>query len=258
MSGGVGIVGDFTTMIQRLVAAQLYDVNTGIPAHVTSYDRKTQTCSAQPVIPHAFIDETGQRMPDPLPTITNVPVAFVGAGANSITYELYRGDIVWLQFAQRRIDTWMHRGGGNADSEDDRTHDLNDAVATIGPRNLSSALPADAVSPDAMVIRFEKQLRIGSAAAGDGVVRFSDAKKIADALTTAITVLQSSTIMGTALAAAITAASDPSTGNPQTVITLGFLKTTLLVDPSAGALQALKDALAELGFPSSSTEVRLR
>lgn len=146
---------------QRRVDAALRRVNTSIPAKVLSYDRARQSIEAQPLVRVAYTDESGVRRVERLPAVTNVPIAFQGAGAYSSTFPLAKGDTVLLLFSQASLDKWCTRGG-DVDPIDDRRFDLSDAIALPGLRAFPDALGDDATADDAWVMA-GPEIRIGGA-----------------------------------------------------------------------------------------------
>ncbi len=135
-------------VIAEAIEARLIDVHTGIPARVLSYDAVKQKCSVQIELRQATFDESGARIPLPLPIINNVPVVFGSGGGYRTTYPLAAGDPVWLDFAECSLDRWKPRGG-DTDPFHDRRFNLSDAVAHPGCADFGHALanaPTDRMS----------------------------------------------------------------------------------------------------------------
>lgn len=222
MSAG-SIPQSFDEVVGILIDAKLRGLHTSDVGVIRSYDRVTQSCSVLPVVARMRRQENGEVGPSYMPEIGKVPVVFPGGGENSETWDLVAGDSVLIVYLSRSADTWKARGGTQVNPEDGRRHDLNDAVVIPSVRAFAEAIGAEGVSEDGMVKRWRGQLFLGSALAADPVVRVSDLGKIIAALTTAIAAL------------------------------------ALVSDPSASALQALKDALTTplLNFPSGSPRVKL-
>lgn len=123
------------------------DLRVALPGRVTAYDAATQRASVQPLIKHANLDETEQRVAKLLPEVHSVPVQFPGGGGMRITWPLAKGDTVLLVFASSSIARWK-RTGGEVDPGDDRRHDLNDAIAIPGLHDFAhipSTAPTDAI-----------------------------------------------------------------------------------------------------------------
>ncbi len=155
--------------LRAALDARLTDVRVSLPGIVQSYDAARQRADVQPAIRDGYFDEAGERAADDLPVVTEVPVVFPGAGAASITWPLSPGDEVLLVFSSSSLDRWLARGGV-VDPEDDRRHDLTDAIAIPGLRH--ARLPAAALG--AGVVVRASSIQLGSSAAVDPVARKSD------------------------------------------------------------------------------------
>lgn len=248
----------FDETVNILIEAKLRGLQTSDIGQISSYDRTKQKCSVQPMIARQARQENGDMAPRYMPIIPNVPVVFPGGGDNSETWDLKPGDTVLIVYLARSGDLWLRRGGGLTDPKNARKHDHNDAVVIPSLRSFAEAIGAEGVSEDGMVKRWRGQLFLGSATATDPAVRVSDNAKLVTAISSAIAALETAGILTTAIDVAIAEAQPTGdTPDPQTIITLGILKTALVVDPSAGALQALRDALESIGFPSGSPRVKL-
>lgn len=186
-------------VLRRAVDARLESVNTAIPARVESYDRATQTISAQPLVRAIYFDESGARQSERLPMVTRVPVVFQGAGDYASTFPLAKGDTVLLVFAQASIDKWLARGG-DVDPLDDRRFDLSDAIAIPGLRSRPSSLDSSATASDAWVIS-GPEIRIGGSSGTEPTFK-------ADAFMTALDTLIS------AIASAVSGIVASSGGSP--------------------------------------------
>jgi hypothetical protein len=138
----------FSEVLRGAIDSSLDSLNVAIPGRVESYDAATQSCSVQPLIRKAVLDETGARVAERLPIITGVPVVFPGAGAYKIIFPIASGDIVLLVFASGSLDKWLAQGG-DVDPLDDRKHSLSDAVAIPGLLSFNRA--SDAAHATALV-----------------------------------------------------------------------------------------------------------
>ena len=103
-------------------------VYTNLPAEVVEYFPDTQTATVQPLINYTWADGVVQEDP----VIADVPVMFPSAGGGSITFPVERGDTVLLCFSMRSIDSWMEGTGEATTPEENRFHELNDAIAIPG------------------------------------------------------------------------------------------------------------------------------
>lgn len=116
-----------TDVLAKAIRNRLAELYTALPAEITSYDFRTQKASVKPTIRRRYADG---RI-EPYPVINNVPVIFPRAGGASLTFPVKPGDTVLLIFASRSLDTWAN-SGGTVDQDDNRMHDLNDAIAIPG------------------------------------------------------------------------------------------------------------------------------
>ena len=80
---------------------------------------------------------------------SRVPVCFPGSGGWKVTFPISKGDTGLLIFCSRSIDRWLSEGG-SVDPQDDRTHDLSDAVFVPGLTDF--AHPIDPFKNDRLTI----------------------------------------------------------------------------------------------------------
>ena len=165
------------------IRAHMALAHTVIPGVVKSYDATTQTATVQPSIQFKRRDGEGviqNYTPDP---IADVPVAFPGAGAYSITWPLAAGDLVTLVFAERSITEWKATGGTSVEAQDTRRFDLTDAIAIPALRSPASPIPAAGYAAGVLVVR-SAEIRLGSSAAAQFVAL---ANLVLDRLTAIVT-----------------------------------------------------------------------
>jgi hypothetical protein len=115
-------------VIRDAIESSRLDLRVGIPAEVQDYDAPTQKVSVRPLLQNRYTQEDGTEAVEALPVINDVPVIFPGGGGFRLTFPITRGDTVWLQFADRSLDTWLQHGD-LTDPDDTRNHSLADAVA---------------------------------------------------------------------------------------------------------------------------------
>lgn len=130
-----------TRVIEEVVEREMGDLYTALPARVETYDAATQTCSVQPSIKAGYEDESGERVAQRIAVITDVPVVFFGSGRVTWHVELQKGDPVLLLFSMQALDKWFSVASTKPiDPDDDRRHELTDAIAIPGLRNLAEVL----------------------------------------------------------------------------------------------------------------------
>lgn len=103
------------------------EMRVAMPAKVTSYDFRAQKAVVQPLINRRYADG---RI-EPYPVINNVPVIFPRCGGASFTFPVKVGDTVLLVFSDRSIESWSE-SGGQVNPDDNRMHNINDAIAIPG------------------------------------------------------------------------------------------------------------------------------
>lgn len=153
----------------RAFDARMAEVHTAIPARVEAYNASNQTITAQPLIKRAAFDESG-RVAERLPTATDVPVCFPGAGAYRLTFPIERGDIVFLLCSEASLERWK-ASGSEVDPAKDRRFSLSDAVAI--PGLFAPANPPTEAPTDAMVLHADL-IRLGGPGANDKVALLSE------------------------------------------------------------------------------------
>lgn len=125
-------------VITAAVDARLPGLRVSLPGKVLAYDPTTQTADVQPLLMELAKTEEGADLLEQLPVVPKVPVVFPGAGGFRVTFPVQVGDSVLLVFADRSLDVWQSKGG-LVDPIDTRRHDLADAVAIVGLRDLAHA-----------------------------------------------------------------------------------------------------------------------
>lgn len=122
-------------LLARFRESLLADLHTSLPGKVVKYDSATQKADVQPLIKERYTDEAGAVQARELPVIPSVPVDFPGGGGYRMTVPLLPGDTGLIVFCEASLDKWLV-SGGTVDPDDDRRHDLTDAVFRPGPRDF--------------------------------------------------------------------------------------------------------------------------
>ena len=122
---------------------------TALPGRVQSFDGSKQSADIEPLIHDTWEAEDRTNQTGPLPVIPSVPVCFPGSGAFRVTFPVAKGDTGLIIFCARSIDRWLSEGG-SVDPQDDRTHDLSDAVFVPGLTDF--AHPIDPYKDDRMTV----------------------------------------------------------------------------------------------------------
>jgi hypothetical protein len=101
------------------------DIHTGFPGIIVSYNAQAITAVVQPAIMAQVRDETGTWNSVKMPTLLDCPVFFPGGGGFELTFPIQVGDEVWVNIAERCIDSWWQNAGIQQQAEF-RVHDLSD------------------------------------------------------------------------------------------------------------------------------------
>lgn len=171
----------WSTILKGAGKRSTADLRVALPGRIESYDPATQKANVQPLIMDGVTLDDGARGAEALPVVTDVPVIFPGAGAYRLTFPVAAGDIVLLVFASSSLDRWLVRGG-MVDPEDDRRHNVSDAVAIPGLFSFN-APPTNAPTTN-MVLHAPGGVRLVTENANDPVVRRSDLDAVVSVLKT--------------------------------------------------------------------------
>lgn len=126
-----------TSGISELVKSILSQVNTSIPAQITSFNPDTQTVECRCAIKRVN-KATGEQVEYPL--LVDLPIVYPVAGGYALTLPIQSGDECLVVFAQRCIDGWFDKGEVKQEAEN-RMHSLSDGFAVIGINNQANSLP---------------------------------------------------------------------------------------------------------------------
>jgi hypothetical protein len=156
-----------TGNLSEAARAAVAGVNVALPATVVSFDAETQTVSIQ-VVPCFRRKVGGQVSCYQPPQLHAVPVLFPGAGDYSDTWPLAAGDTGIALFCDRSLDEWKSTAAASTEPQDQRRHNITDAVFLPAGRSPADPIPADGIDAAARVIR-APLLKLGSASATDYV-----------------------------------------------------------------------------------------
>lgn len=128
------------SILNSVIDRRLSDCHVCLPAKVTKYNHSTQKANVQPLIKEKYSD--GDQLD--LPIITDVPICQLNANNCFIYIPIKVDDLVMLHFSDYSIDNFI-LNGGLSNSDDLRTHSLNDCFAVPmmitfkSPLSLSNA-----------------------------------------------------------------------------------------------------------------------
>lgn len=146
---------ELKTTITGWIASEMQNLHTALPGTIVSYDPASNRAQVQPVGRYKLPD--GRALD--YPVIHHVPVQFpMGCGGTSgVTFPLSAGDGCLLVFSETQLDDYLSGG----DSDDTRTHDLNDAICI--PGLYTGAAPSNAAhSGDTCLFNRGSLVRLGS------------------------------------------------------------------------------------------------
>lgn len=135
-------------LLRSALDSRLEDVWVCMPGRIESYDATKQRATVQPLVKRRYVDELGDTVAERLPSIAEVPVVFAGGGGFRTTYPVAAGDTCEIRFASCSLDRWLAIGG-EIDPEDDRRHNLSDAIAYVGLRDFAhpyASAPTDCMT----------------------------------------------------------------------------------------------------------------
>jgi len=123
-------------ILRRTIHFNLQQLRVCLPARVTRV-HGDQTVDLQPLFQVTYV---GQK-PTDMPQVLAVPVLMPQGNTWRVSYPLAVGDTGLCLVADRNLDTWLAGRGESADPQDDRAHDLNDAIFLPGlvPTGLQTA-----------------------------------------------------------------------------------------------------------------------
>ena len=119
---------DAEEFLKTFIRQHLLALHTAMPARIVSYDETRRRATIQPL---HMTKEVG-RPPRELPVIQNVPVLTQRFRVNGEPQEyvpVYQpGDVVFVAFSERALDSVLAGGGRPVLPDSTRHHSLNDAV----------------------------------------------------------------------------------------------------------------------------------
>lgn len=143
-------------VIVGAIERAISELHTGLPSRVVAFNPSKGLCSVKPLLMRVVFDEEGNEIEEELPVINNVPIHYPGGGGWFIIFPLKAGNLVYLSFAERSIDTWLEAEPGEVvDPVQTRKHDLSDAIAIPSLRPSSAPISDLANLGDNCRIGFE-------------------------------------------------------------------------------------------------------
>lgn len=124
---------DLTEIVAAMIRSNRKTMFGGwLPGRIETFDSTKNKASIQLLLLEPRTKENGDVVKEPIAIINEVPVVTI-ADHYGIRMELalQPGDYVTVFFSSRSVDRWLQQGG-MIDPDDERDHDLNDAIAMPG------------------------------------------------------------------------------------------------------------------------------
>lgn len=121
---------DLTEIVEAMILANRRTMFGGwLPGKIVTYDASKCKASVQILLLQPKVKENGDVVKEPVAVINEVPVVtFTDHYGVRVELALQADDYVTVFFSSRNVDRWLQKGG-MVDPDDDRDHDLNDAIA---------------------------------------------------------------------------------------------------------------------------------
>lgn len=124
--------------LKRLVKFEMNCVQIGV---IQSFDTSTQLASIAIAMKQVVaVDANGVQTFQEYPLLLECPVMTLFGGDSFISMPIVSGDTCIVLFNDRDIDQWVNKGNGNYPTTA-RLHDISDAIAIVGIRNLVNPIP---------------------------------------------------------------------------------------------------------------------
>lgn len=124
--------------LKRLVKFEMNCVQIGI---IQSFDISTQLATIAIAMKQVVsVNEDGIEAFQEYPLLIDCPVMTLFGGNSFISMPITPGDTCIVLFNDRDIDQWVTKGNGNYPTTA-RLHDISDAIAIVGIRNLVNPIP---------------------------------------------------------------------------------------------------------------------
>lgn len=127
---------DFRPYIKAYLNDLKSQLFTTLPAEIVEYFPETQSATVRLLVDPLMSD--GVSLTSPI--LYNIPIVFPSAGGGLLSFPVQVGDTVKLEFSMRNIESWLEGDGSSVVAPTRRTHDMNDAIATVGLYTKTSHL----------------------------------------------------------------------------------------------------------------------
>jgi hypothetical protein len=129
------------TILDELKSDILTNMNCINIGKIESFDETDQTASISLSIKSIeTIDANGLKVLKERPVLQKCPCVILSGGDASLTFPIKNGDTCLVLFNDREIDSWFEEQSGGIYPRSERKHDLSDAIALVGIRNINNAI----------------------------------------------------------------------------------------------------------------------
>jgi hypothetical protein len=130
---------ELETVLEEAVRTGMMDLRVALPCRVEKYNKERQEVDLQPLIKKQY--RSNDEIVS-LPIIPSVPVHFQSSddGGAFISLPLKVGDLGFCIVCDRSIDKWLSGDGQEVFPDDNRIHNLTDAIFLPGLRPFQNAL----------------------------------------------------------------------------------------------------------------------
>lgn len=131
---------DLTDVLENLKLEIFREINSVQIGTIQSFDITDQTATISLNIKKILsVNDDGTNELGNRPVLLKCPCVILGGGSSHMTFHVKSGDSCIVFFNDRDIDNWFFEGGENAPNSI-RTHDLSDAIALVGIRNMQNRI----------------------------------------------------------------------------------------------------------------------
>lgn len=131
---------DLTDVLENLKLEIFREINCVQIGTIESFDITDQTATISLNIKKILsVNDDGTNELGNRPVLLKCPCVILGGGSSHMTFHVKSGDSCIVFFNDRDIDNWFFEGGENAPNSI-RTHDLSDAIALVGIRNMQNRI----------------------------------------------------------------------------------------------------------------------
>lgn len=129
-----------TDTLDALKARVLKDINCVQVGEIQGFNSANQTATVKLTLKTIIrVELDGTKVVKEKPVLAEVPVVILSGGNSYLTLPITTGDTCLVLFNDRDFDEWVLAGGIQIPSTN-RTHDLSDAIAIVGIRNLQNVI----------------------------------------------------------------------------------------------------------------------